>query len=97
MEGDRRLASRALHRLRVLVEGDVVFTADVTANGFCLETQRLAQRGAAISGRITVGEREFEFTGMVCWTREDDARHTRMGVRFLDISQEFRDELETLH
>ena len=92
MEAERRAAPRALRRLRVLVGGDSAFTADVTANGFCVETVHLAQPGTSISGTITVGNRQFAFTGMVCWARGEDAQHGRMGVRFLEVPREF--ELE---
>jgi len=97
MEADRRTVPRALRRLRVLVGSDTAFTADVTANGFCVETPRLAQPGTSISGTITVGDREFAFTGMVCWARGDDPQHGRMGVRFLDVPREFQFEFESLH
>ena len=92
MEADRRMIPRALRRLRVLVGADTAFTADVTANGFCIETPRLAQPGTSISGTITVGDREFAFTGMVCWTRGDDPQHGRMGVRFLEVPRDFQFE-----
>lgn len=75
-----------------MVAGDVAFTADVTANGFCLETPRLAQPGTSVSGTIRVGDREFEFTGMVCWVRGEDPQHGRMGVRFLEVPKEFQAE-----
>jgi hypothetical protein len=94
MQADRRTAPRALRRLRVVVGGDVAFTADVTANGFCVETPRLAQPGTSVSGTITLGEREFEFTGMVCWTQRDDPQHGRMGVRFLEVPREFKADFE---
>ncbi|TMA32351.1 MAG: PilZ domain-containing protein [Deltaproteobacteria bacterium] len=97
MEADRRTAPRSLRRLRVLVGGDTAFTADVTANGFCIETPRLAQPGTSISGTIRVGDREFAFTGMVCWARSDDPQHGRMGVRFLDVPREFQFEFASLH
>lgn len=90
MEAERRASPRALRRLRVLVGGDSAFTADVTANGFCVETLRLAQPGTSISGTIAVGGREFAFTGVVCWARGDDAQHGRMGVRFLEVPREFQ-------
>jgi hypothetical protein len=83
-----------LRRLRVLFAGDTVFTADVTANGFCVETSHLAAPGTSLSGTITVGERDFAFTGMVCWARSDDPQHGRMGVRFLDVPGDFQTELE---
>ena len=95
-EADRRSAPRALRRLRILFGGDAAFTADVTANGFCVETPRLAQPGTSISGTITVGDREFSFTGMVCWTSGDDPQHGRMGVRFLEVSREFHLEFASL-
>jgi len=97
MEADRRTARRSLRRLRVLAGGDTAFTADVTANGFCVDTPRLAQPGTSISGTIAVGDREFAFTGMVCWTRSDDPQHGRMGVRFLEVPREFQIEFASLH
>ncbi len=97
MATERRASPRLLRRLRVLFGADVVFTADVTANGFCVETTHLAAPGTPVSGTITVGEREFDFTGMVCWARSEDPQHGRMGVRFLDVPGEFRAELESSH
>jgi hypothetical protein len=88
MRPDRRSAARTLCRLQVTVSGEIAHTADVTANGFCLETPRLAQPGTSLSGSIALDGREFEFTGMVCWARED-----RMGVRFIEVPQEFRERL----
>lgn len=97
MDTDRRASSRMLRRLRVLFAGDIVFTADVTANGMCIETSRLAPPGTSVSGTITVKDREFDFTAMVCWARSEDPQHGRMGMRFLDVSDGFQAELETLH
>jgi hypothetical protein len=97
MDTERRASSRILRRLRVLFGGDVVFTADVTANGMCIETSRLVNPGTSVRGTITVRDREFEFTGMVCWARSEDPQHGRMGVRFLDVPGELKTELESLH
>jgi hypothetical protein len=91
VDTDRRTAARTLRRLLVLVAGDAAFTADVTANGFCVETPHPAQPGTSVRGTVTLGSREFEFTGMVCWAR-GDAQHARMGVRFLEVSQELQAE-----
>ncbi len=97
MHGDRRATPRTLRRLRVLVAGELAFTADVTANGFCVETPRLAQPGTSLSGTIAVGDREFPFTGMVCWARGEDPQHGRMGVRFIEVPREFQAEFETMN
>jgi hypothetical protein len=97
METDRRASSRLLRRLRVLVAGDIAFTADVTANGMCIETSHLVLPGTPVSGTITVKDRDFDFTGMVCWARSEDPQHGRMGVRFLEVPAGFQAELETLH
>lgn len=94
---ERREAPRTPQRLRVLVGDDISFTADVTANGFCVETPHPGTPGTSVSGTITLGEREFAFTGMVCWARGDDPQHGRMGVRFLDVPPGFREQLESLH
>lgn len=95
MDRDRRASPRMLRRLRVLFAGDTVFTADVTANGFCVETSHLATPGTSVTGTISVGGRDFDFTGMVCWARSDDPQHGRMGVRFLHVPGEFQAELES--
>jgi hypothetical protein len=50
-----------------------------------------------VSGTITVKDRDFDFTGMVCWARSEDPQHGRMGVRFLEVPAGFQAELETLH
>jgi len=90
MESERRAAPRAQRRFWVLVEGEIGFTADVTANGFCVEGMRVAPPGASVSGSIAVGGREFEFTGMVCWARAIDAHSSRTGIRFLEVPDEFK-------
>lgn len=97
MDTDRRASARMLRRLRVLFAGDVVFTADVTANGMCIETSHLVLPGTSVRGTITVKDRDFDFTAMVCWTRSEDPQHGRMGMRFLDVPGDFRAELESLH
>jgi hypothetical protein len=90
MEADRRLISRAHHRLWVLLGREGGFTTDVNANGFCVKGECVAQPGAEVSGKISVGDRQFEFTGMVCWTSAIDPHHARMGIRFLDVPEEFK-------
>ncbi len=80
-----------------MVAGDVAFTADVTANGFCVETPRVAQPGTSVSGTIMLGEREFAFTGMVCWARSAEKQLGRMGIRFLDVPREFQEEFSSVH
>ena len=73
-----------------MVGADVAYTADVTANGFCVETAHVAQPGTCLSGTITLGGHDLPFTGMVCWARGGE--HGRMGVRFIEVDREF--ELE---
>ncbi|MCA1828418.1 MAG: PilZ domain-containing protein [Myxococcales bacterium] len=88
MRPDRRAIPRTPARLHVTVGGEPALTADVTANGLCLETTRLAQPGASLSGSIEIRGRTFPFTGMVCWARAE-----RMGVRFIEVPRELKDEL----
>ena len=87
---DRRAAARIPRRLKVMVGADVGFTADVTANGFCVETAHVVQPGTCLSGTISLDGHDFAFTGMVCWAR--GGQHGRMGVRFIEVPREF--ELE---
>ena len=91
MEPERRAQPRSPRRLWVLVAGETGFTADVTANGFCVEGVRIAQPGTSLAGSIAMGDREFAFVGTVCWTRAADAQHVRMGIRFLEVPDEFRE------
>ena len=90
MHTDRRGTVRIPRRLKVKVGGDVAYTADVTANGFCVETLQAPQPGTCVTGTITVGDHDFAFTGMVCWAR--GGQHGRVGVRFIEVASEF--ELE---
>lgn len=91
---ERRASARTLCRLQVIVAGLAAVTADVTANGFCVETNHLAQPGTPLTGSIAVDGREFPFTGMVCWANSDDPQHGRMGVRFLEVPQEFKAQFD---
>ncbi len=88
MEADRRTAPRLLRRLEVLVAGELSHTADVTANGLCIETTHLALPGTSLNGSVVVDGRVFHFVGMVCWARGD-----HMGVRFIEVAREFADAL----
>ncbi len=90
MGAERRAEARSPRRLWVLVAGETGFTADVTANGFCVEGVRVAQPGTSLAGSIALGDREFAFVGTVCWTRAANAQHARMGIRFLEVAEEFR-------
>src|SRR5262249_13011798 len=92
---ERRAAARTVCRLHVILAGFAAVTADVTANGFCAETDHLAQPGTPLTGSIAVDGREFAFTGMVCWANSAAPQHGRMGVRFLEVAQEFKATFES--
>ena len=87
---DRRTSVRTPCRLTVIVSGEAALTADVTPNGFCVETNHLATPGTSLTGSIALDGREFRFIGMVCWTRSEDPQHGRMGVRFVEVPGEFK-------
>jgi hypothetical protein len=90
MYREQRASARTLCRLRVIVAGVAAVTADVTANGFCVETNHLVKPGTSLTGSIALDGREFAFAGVVCWTRAEDPQHGRMGVRFLEVPPEFK-------
>ena len=61
-----------------------LFTADVSVGGFCAESMRVPPAGSAISGVISVGDKDVPFTGKVAWAKPGDARlnlRGRFGVR----------------
>jgi hypothetical protein len=79
--------------VKVILADKILFTADLTANGFSAESMRVLKPGAKVKGIITVGAEEFPFSGEVRWAREGDPRMRqlgRMGIRFDQISPEFQ-------
>jgi hypothetical protein len=68
------------------------FTTDVGTGGFCAELMRVLQPGTTVRGTITITGRDFDYVGLVRWSRSGDARIRvtgRMGVRFLQVPTEF--------
>lgn len=89
---NRRQFPRQRRRLRVVVDGNLAFTGDVAAGGFCAELMRVVQPGAQVNGTITLAGHDFEYFGRVCWARPGDPRIRlagRMGVRFAVIPPGF--------
>ena len=93
MSMERRISTRTQRKLQVIVEGDAAETADVTANGLCVETVHVTLPGKSVTGTINVGERAYSFSGIVCWSRGPGANKGRMGVRFVETAPGLEDAL----
>lgn len=68
------------------------FTADVSPGGFAVESAVVQRPGTRVEGHITVDEHELAFVGEVSWAQMGDPRMSlrgRMGIRFVDIDNEF--------
>jgi hypothetical protein len=71
-------------------------SADVSADGFCLEVMRPIRAGTQIDGYVLQGDDELDFRGEVIWAKpaHPEATHwSRVGVRFTWLSDELRDLL----
>jgi hypothetical protein len=93
MNERRRFGSRQRRRLKISIGGRVpAFTSDISPGGFAVEVMQVMPPGTALQGSITLGGREFNFTGEVSWARPGSPHVSlrgRIGVRFTGISNEF--------
>lgn len=68
-------------------------TADVSDEGFCLETPTLMTRGEEVTGYVLHGTKELDWSGRVHWVEAGDPRLStwhRVGVRFTSVSPGLR-------
>ncbi|MFZ5471825.1 MAG: PilZ domain-containing protein [Myxococcota bacterium] len=90
---NKRFVPRQRRRLKISLGGKLpAFTADVSPGGFAIEMMQVPRTGAQVCGSISLGGRDFPFTGEVSWSRAGDPRMSvrgRAGVRFTGIANEF--------
>ena len=90
---NRRFLPRQRRRLKIALGGKMPsFTADVSPGGFSAELMHVLRPGSTVQGSIQLGDRAFEFTGLVSWAKAGDPRlcvRGRIGVRFTGISNDF--------
>src|SRR5262249_53822605 len=92
-----RRSRRKRQRVRVTIAGSLAFTTDVGAGGFCAELMKVHPPGTKVRGTITFAGRDFDYVGLVRWTKSGNARLRltgHMGVRFLQVPPPFIDLLE---
>jgi hypothetical protein len=91
---DDRRHRRAPVRLPVSIgRRAAALTADVSREGFCLETPAAVKPGQPLSGYVLHGEKELGWRGWVHWTEPGDPRLStwgRVGVRFSWVSPGLR-------
>ena len=91
---DDRRHHRATVRLPVSIHRRAAaLTADISDEGFCLETPTLLSRGQALTGYVLHGHKELEWSGEVHWVEAGDPRLSiwhRVGVRFTSVSPGLR-------
>lgn len=81
---NKRLMPRQRRRFRVELEGNLLFTVDVSPGGFCAESMRVLPPGTQVRGRIRINEQELDFTGLIAWAKASEPRlqlRGRMGIR----------------
>ncbi|MBZ4417993.1 PilZ domain-containing protein [Myxococcus sp. RHSTA-1-4] len=92
-----RTQPRFAHRLTVRLRGMLpVYTHDVSEGGFCADMLQPLKPGTAVEGSIAVGEEELPFQGEIVWTQRAAGERVRgrYGVRFTNVTQDFRLRLE---
>jgi hypothetical protein len=68
-------------------------SADISADGFCLEVMRPLEQGALIDGYVLHGDRELDFKGQVAWVEvanPQTSHWSRIGVKFTQVSPGLR-------
>lgn len=89
---NQRFIPRAKKRLRVEVNGEQLFTSDVSPGGFCVEVMTVLSPGSDVKGTLRINDASFAYSGRVQWAAAGERRISkrgRMGVRFLGIDPGF--------
>lgn len=90
---NHRTFQRLRRRLRLSLGGKLpAFTADVSPGGFSAEMMQIPRPGTTVLGSLTLGGKEFTFTGLVRWAERGEpglALRGKIGVRFTGIANEF--------
>ena len=92
MPKTQRTLQRQRKRLRVFIGTATAFTIDVSPGGFCVELMRVYPPGSDVEGKLSLGDRDFSFTGKVAWARAGDMRlnqRGRMGIRLTGIDHSY--------
>lgn len=91
---DDRRQRRAAVRLAVSINRKAAaLTADVSNQGFCLETPTLLAPGSAVSGYVLHGNKELTWSGIVSWAEPGNPMLStwhRVGVKFTNVSAGLR-------
>lgn len=88
-----RQKKRVALRLPVSIGHRAALSADISDNGFCLESPTLHAEGAEVSGFVLHGHLELKWSGRVAWARPGNPMlstwHT-MGIQFTQVSPGLR-------
>jgi hypothetical protein len=85
-----RAHPRHRRRLRASLGATPVFTADISAAGFCVEILRPPAPGTPVAGTIRLAGAEVSYAGTVVWARAGAPRlnlRGRVGVRFTSLPE----------
>lgn len=74
------------------------FSVNLSKGGLCLRTQRSYEPGAMVHVYMDVAGETFIFEGVIAWVREDadGLGANYVGVRFLGLTRDDRERLESL-
>jgi hypothetical protein len=91
---DDRRQGRSTVRLPVSIHRRAAaLTADVSNEGFCLETPAVLTAGQDVSGYVLHGDKELTWSGRVHWFEAGDPMLStwhRVGVKFTSVSAGLR-------
>jgi len=91
---DDRRQRRSPVRLPVSINRSAAaLTADVSAQGFCLETPTLLAQGTPVTGYVLHGNKELQWAGVVSWATAGNPMAStwhRVGIRFTNVSAGLR-------
>ncbi len=90
----QRRAKRVALRLPVSIgRKAAALSADISDAGFCLESPRLLEAGAAVTGYVLHGPKELTWAGRVAWVEPGNPQAStwhRMGIEFTEVSPGLR-------
>lgn len=88
-----RKEQRVAVRLPVSINRRAALSADISSDGFCLESPTWLPQGAEVKGFVLHGPLELAFTGTVAWARAGSPMAStwhRMGISFTNLSPGLR-------
>ena len=83
-----RATTRHRRRFRANLGATPVFTADISAGGFCVDILRAPMPGTPVIGTIRIDGSEVHYAGRVVWARAGSPRlnlRGRIGIRFTSL------------